>query len=128
MQKPLIIAHRGESFNAPENTMAAINLAWERDAEAVEIDVQLSKDNELVVIHDMDTKRLTGIDKKVKDQTLAELKKLDVGSWKDITFKDERIPTLDEVLATVPTGKKLIVEIKSGPEMVLVLNFPIARF
>ncbi len=128
MQKPLIIAHRGESFDAPENTMAAIKLAWERDAEAVEIDIQLTKDNELVVIHDTDTKRLTGIDKKIKDQTLEELKKLDVGSWKDITFKDERIPTLKEVLSTVPEGKRLIVEIKSGPETVTILKSAINQF
>jgi glycerophosphoryl diester phosphodiesterase len=92
--KPLIIAHRGESFDAPENTLAAINLAWERGAEAVEIDIQFSKDRELVVIHDTDTKRLAGIDKKVVDQTLEELKKLDVGVWKDIQFKGERVPTI----------------------------------
>ncbi len=128
MQQPLIIAHRGESFDAPENTLAAINLAWERDAEAVEIDVQLSKDNELVVIHDTDTKRLTGIDKKIKDQTLEELKKLDVGSWKDITFVDEKIPTIDEVLATVPKGKRLIVEIKSGAETVPILKTAIDQY
>jgi glycerophosphoryl diester phosphodiesterase len=66
----LIIAHRGESFDAPENTMAAINLAWERGAEAVEIDVHLSKDNEVVVFHDVNTKRVAGVDKKIAAQNL----------------------------------------------------------
>jgi glycerophosphoryl diester phosphodiesterase len=120
--KPHIIAHRGESFNAPENTLAAINLAWERGAEAVEIDIQFSKDRELVVIHDTDTKRLAGIDKKVVDQTLEELKKLDVGVWKDIQFKDEKIPTLKEVLDTIKNGKRLIIEMKSGPETISILK------
>ncbi len=119
---PLIIAHRGESNDAPENTMAAISLAWERGAEAVEVDVQLSKDNVLVVIHDTDTRRLAGIDKKVVDQTMEELKKLDVGIWKDIQFKGEQIPALEEVLDTITAGKKLIIEIKSGPETIPVLQ------
>ena len=116
--KPLIIAHRGESFDAPENSLTAINLAWDRGAQAVEIDVQLSKDKEIVVIHDIDTYRLAGIDKKVVDQTLEELKMLDVGVWKDIQFKGERIPTLREVLDTIPNGKRLIIEIKSGSETI----------
>ena len=79
----LIIAHRGESFDAPENTLAAVNLAWERGADAVEIDVQLSKDNKIVVIHDENTKRTGGRNKLVKNQTLKELKELDVGIYRD---------------------------------------------
>lgn len=109
----MIIAHRGESFDAPENTLASINLAWDRDADAVEIDIQLTSDNHIVVIHDFDTKRLAGIDKKVKDQTLVELRKMDVGSWKNDQWKDEKIPTLIEVVETVPHGIKIIIEIKS---------------
>ena len=122
MSSPLVIAHRGESFDAPENTMAAINLAWERGAEAVEIDIQLSKDLEVVVIHDLNTKRLAGVYKNVKDQTVAELQKLDVGTWKDIQFHGEKIPVIEEVLASVPAGKKLIIEIKGGAETVPVLK------
>jgi len=113
-EKPLIIAHRGESFDAPENTLASINLAWERNAEAVEIDVHLSKDNKVVVIHDTKTKRTTGYNKKISRQTLSELKNLDAGSWKDKKWSDEKIPTLREVLETVPENKKLIIEIKSN--------------
>jgi glycerophosphoryl diester phosphodiesterase len=114
----LIIAHRGESYDAPENTMAAINLAWERGAEAVEIDVHLSKDNEVVVIHDFNTKRVAGVDKKIAAQNLDELKQLDVGKWKDIKWKGEKIPVLREVLNSVPSWGKLIIEVKSGVETI----------
>lgn len=109
----LIVAHRGESFDAPENTMAAINLAWERGAEVVEIDVHLSRDKKIVVIHDYNTKRLAGVNKKVKDQSVEELKKLDAGSWKDIQWKGEQIPTLKEVMDSGPDEKKIVIEIKS---------------
>ena len=112
--KTLIIAHRGESFDAPENTLASINLAWERGAEAVEIDIHLSKDNQVVVIHDPNTKRVGAKNKKVKQQTLTELKELNVGTWKNEKYKDEKIPTLKEVLATIPSENKLIIEIKSS--------------
>lgn len=114
----IIIAHRGESFDAPENTMAAINLAWERGAKTVEIDVHLSQDNEVVVIHDYNTKRLAGVNKKVKHQSLDELKKLDIGSWKDIQWKGEQIPSISEVLNSMPEEKKLIIEIKTEAEII----------
>lgn len=118
----LIIAHRGESYDAPENTLAAINLAWQRNADAVEIDIQLSKDNKIVVIHDVNTKRTGGKNKFVKRQTLEELKDLDVGIYKDIRWKSERIPTLKEILKTIPFNKKLIIEIKCGTEIVNILK------
>jgi glycerophosphoryl diester phosphodiesterase len=114
----LIIAHRGESFDAPENTLAAVNLAWERDADAVEIDVQLSKDQKIVVIHDENTKRTGGRRKLVKNQTLKELKELDVGIYKDKKWKGEKIPTLSEILETVPNDKKLIIELKSDHQII----------
>jgi len=122
-----IIAHRGESFDAPENTLASINLAWERSAGAVEIDVHLSRDNRVVAIHDSTTKRTGGLNKKVKDQTLSELRLLDVGSWKNIKYKDERIPTLIEILKTVPEKKRLIIEIKSGKKSVPFLKYEILQ-
>ncbi|MEE9431728.1 MAG: glycerophosphodiester phosphodiesterase [Melioribacteraceae bacterium] len=115
--KTQIIAHRGESFDAPENTLASINLAWERGAEAVEVDVHLSKDNHVVVIHDYNTKRVGNRNKKVSKQTLSELKELEIGSWKNKKWKDEKIPTLKEVLATVPSDRKIIIEIKSDEEV-----------
>ena len=130
----MIIAHRGESFDAPENTMSAISLAWDRGADAVEIDVQLSKDNKVVVIHDANTNRLGSINKKVKDQTAAELKKLDVGSWKHPKWKGECIPLIKEVLDSVPGSNlptrkagKLIIEIKSDAKIIPYLRAEIER-
>ena len=75
-----IIGHRGASFDAPENTLAAIRLAWEQKADAAEFDVFLSKDGKIVVIHDANTKRTAGVDKRVVDQTLDELRALTSGS------------------------------------------------
>ena len=118
----IIIAHRGESYDAPENTLASINLAWERNADAVEIDVQLSKDNKIVVIHDENTKRIWGGNKSVRDQTLRELKELNSGFYKDKEWEGEKIPVFSEVLATVPPQKKLVVELKCGPEIVEILK------
>ena len=121
-----IIAHRGASADAPENTLAAIQLAWQYGADAAEIDVQLTADGQLVAIHDETTLRTSGADWAVKDRTLAELKTLDVGSWKSPQFAGERIPTLAEVLDIVPIGKRLFIEVKCGidaiPELVRVLS------
>jgi glycerophosphoryl diester phosphodiesterase len=113
-----IVAHRGASFDAPENTVLAIKLAWKQKADASEFDVYLSKDGKIVVSHDPDTKRVAGVDRKVADQTLAELRKLDVGLWKDARFAGERMPTLEEMLVTVPAGKRVFIEVKCGPEIV----------
>ena len=87
-----IIAHRGESYDAPENTLSAINLAWERNADAVEIDIRLSKDDKIVVIHDDDTVRFDGNPKKIRAQTLKELKKIDVGTYKGEAGAHATIP------------------------------------
>ncbi len=116
--KPFIIAHRGESFDAPENTLASINLAWQRDAAAVEIDIQLSADLKIVVFHDLNTKRIGKRNKKIKRQTLAELRELDAGKHKGEKWIGEKIPTLTEVLATVPPTRKIIIEIKCSAEII----------
>jgi glycerophosphoryl diester phosphodiesterase len=113
---PGIIAHRGASFDAPENTLASIELAWKQNADAVEIDVQFSKDRRLVVIHDRTTRKTARVRKRISAQTLAELQLLDVGRWKNRKWAGQRIPTLAEALATVPDRKRLFVEIKCGPE------------
>ena len=113
---PEIIAHRGASAEAPENTRAAVDLAWAQGADAVEVDVQLSRDGHLVVFHDANTRRTAGLDKRVSEQTLAELRRLDAGLWKEKRWARERIPLLDEVIETIPTGKRLFVEIKCGSE------------
>lgn len=113
-----IIGHRGASHDAPENTLASVKLSWEQKAEGTEIDVYLSKDGKIVVIHDNNTKRTAGLDKPVVEQTLAELRKLDAGSWKDPKFAGEKLPTLEEVIKTIPDTKRLFIEVKCGPEIV----------
>ncbi len=122
-----IIAHRGASYDAPENTVAAIKLAWEQGADGSEFDVYLSSDQQIVVIHDKDTKRTGGgiegsNEKLVAKSTLAELQQLDVGLWKGEKYRGERIPVIADMFATVPTGKKVFVEVKCGPEIVPALD------
>jgi glycerophosphoryl diester phosphodiesterase len=112
-----IIAHRGASYDAPENTIASFNLGWEQNADANELDVHLSKDGQLVVIHDSDTQRTTGVPLVVATSTLAQLRVLDAGAWKDSRWAGERLPTLADVAATIPDGKRLFVHIKCGSEV-----------
>jgi glycerophosphoryl diester phosphodiesterase len=113
-----IIAHRGASHDAPENTLASIRLAWKKGADGVEIDVMLSRDGQIVLFHDKGMKRLAGVDGKVSDRTQAELARLDVGKWKHAKWTGERIPLLSEALATIPADKRMFVELKTGPEIV----------
>ncbi len=113
-----IIAHRGESADAPENTLAAFRLAWNRQVTTIELDVHLTMDNELVVSHDKDTKRTTGIQKIIKDSPAAALRVLDVGRWKDASFAGETMPTLSEALATIPPEGRCFIEVKVGPEAI----------
>ena len=113
-----IIGHRGASHDAPENTLASIRLAWKQNADASETDVHLTKDGQIVVIHDFNTKRVGRRNRKVVEQTLDELKQLDIGRWKGEQWAGERIPTLAEYLAAIPAGKRLFIEIKCGPEIV----------
>jgi glycerophosphoryl diester phosphodiesterase len=112
-----IIAHRGASNLAPENTLASINLAWEISADAVEIDVHLSKDGRIMVSHDGTTGRTGDKDLVIKETTSDELRKVDVGRRKAERFAGEKIPFFEEVLTTVPAGKRLLVEIKCGVEI-----------
>lgn len=117
-----IVAHRGFSAQAPENTVAAFKLAWEHGADACELDLFLTSDDQIAVLHDKDTKRTTGVARLVKDSTMAELQSLDAGSWKNKIYKGEKIPTLAESLATMPLGsKRFFLEVKCGPEVVPVL-------
>jgi glycerophosphoryl diester phosphodiesterase len=120
----LIIAHRGASYDAPENTLAAFRLAWEQQADGIEGDFYLTSDRQIVCFHDKTTLRVAPAvpERPVAEMTLAELRKLDVGSWKDARFAGEKPPTLEEVLQTVPAGKLFFVEIKSGPEILPVLK------
>lgn len=113
-----IIAHRGASYDAPENTLSSVKLGYEQGADAVEIDIHLSKDNRIMVNHDKDTKRTAGNNLTIKDSNSAELRKLDVGSWKNKKYKGEKMPFLEEVLAVVPKEKMLVIEIKSQENII----------
>jgi glycerophosphoryl diester phosphodiesterase len=118
-----IVAHRGFSARAPENTLAAFELSWKSQIDTCELDVHLSSDGEAIVIHDKDTFRTTGVRKDVARSTAAELCKLDAGSWKGSEWKQEKIPTLTQALATLPAGKqRFFIEIKCGPEIVPALQ------
>jgi glycerophosphoryl diester phosphodiesterase len=115
---PLIVAHRGASHDAPENTLPAFELAWTQGADAIEGDFLLTKDNKIVCIHDGSTKRLADQNLAVRGSTLKELRELDVGSWKHEKYKGTKIPTIAEVFATIPKGKKIFVEVKCGKEII----------
>lgn len=116
-----IIAHRGASYLAPENTMASVMLAWEKGVD-VEVDVHLSKDKHILVIHDASTKRTGKIDLPVKDTEHRELRKLDVGSFKSEEYAGEQIPFLADIIETIPPDRKLYVEIKCGKEILPILE------
>ncbi len=116
--KPMIVAHRGASFDAPENTLPAFELAWIKGADAIEGDFLLTKDNKIVCIHDKTTKRFSDQNLVVAESTLEQLKTLDVGLWKNKKYKGTQIPTLREVFLTIPREKKIFVEIKCGPEII----------
>lgn len=112
-----IVGHRGASFDAPENTLTSMKLAWIQKADAIETDIHLSKDGKIVVMHDYDTKRTGGCDGKIVDQTWDQLQKLDLGKWKGEQFAGEKFPTLDSFLEIIPNGKRIFIEIKVGPEI-----------
>jgi glycerophosphoryl diester phosphodiesterase len=108
----MVVAHRGFSGAAPENTLVAFRKAIEIGSDMIELDIQLSKDGKIVVIHDESLERTTNGHGKVADHTLQEIRKLDAGSWFDPQFAGERIPTLQEVL-TLAKGKVPVnIEIK----------------
>lgn len=109
--RPAIIAHRGASAHAPENTLSAFRLALEHGADGVELDAKLTRDGHVVVIHDQTVNRTTGASGVVREMSLKELKALDAGSFFDSTFARERIPTLDEVFSAVGVMTMINVEI-----------------
>ncbi|MHC5028059.1 MAG: glycerophosphodiester phosphodiesterase family protein, partial [Planctomycetota bacterium] len=114
----LIVAHRGASEIAPENTLAAFELAWAAGADGIEGDFFQSRDGVIVAHHDRTTKRTSGVDRGVRDQTYAELAVLDVGRWKSSQYEGERIPTLYQVMRTVPPGGRIFIEIKDDVSIV----------
>jgi glycerophosphoryl diester phosphodiesterase len=106
--RPLVCAHRGRSGVAPENTLAAFEAAVDLGADFLELDVRRSADGEIVCIHDATVDRTTDGTGAVADLTLAELRALDAGSWKDARYAGERIPLLSAVLAQI--APRLVVD------------------
>ncbi len=111
----LVIAHRGASGHAPENTIASFRLALEMGAKAIEFDVHQTLDHELVVGHDDDLKRCGGDKRRMKNlHWEGEAEEIDVGSWFDERFAGERLPRLDDVYDLAPPPVELHLEIKHG--------------
>lgn len=119
-----IIGHRGASFDAPENTLAAFKLSYEQGADATELDIHLTKDGKIAVVHDPDLKRTGGADLRIAGATLEELRRHNVGKfgrWQAQNF-DEKVPQLAEVFKIVPKGKRLLIEIKCREEVLPALK------
>ena len=113
-----VIGHRGASTEAPENTLAANALAFQQKADGIEVDVRLTKDNQLVCMHDKSAFRTAGKKNLIKESTLNQLKSLDVGKWKGEKWSGEAIPSLHEVLSEMPLDKKIFIEVKEGIETI----------
>lgn len=109
---PLIIAHRGDVTNAPENTIPAFKKAHELGADGIELDVRLTKDDKLVVFHDRRLERTSNGAGALNHFNQAEILGLDAGSWYSPEFKDEHPPTLDEVFESLPADFLINVEMK----------------
>ena len=112
------ISHRGESKDAPENTMSAFRLAVERDTDGIETDIHLTKDGKLVCLHDSDTKRVAVESRIAEESTYEELLELDYCSGKE-KYRGERIPLFRELLSLLRPGKRYFVEVKANDEAVL---------
>jgi glycerophosphoryl diester phosphodiesterase len=112
-QPVLVIAHRGSSSSAPENTLAAFRLAVDQRADFIEFDVQESADGEVIVVHDSDLMKVGGSPLKVWEANAAQLRAVDIGSRTAPRFSSERVPTLAETLAVSKGGSRVIVELKS---------------
>jgi glycerophosphoryl diester phosphodiesterase len=110
--RPLVIAHRGWSARAPENTLAAYRLAVEAGADMAECDVWLTADRVPVLLHDENLKRTTGVDAAVSSVPLEKVKTLDAGSWKSAEYAGEPVPTLVDALTLVEGKLRLVIEIK----------------
>lgn len=111
-----LVAHRGESIAAPENTLEAFELAWLRGAKCIEGDFHLSKDGVVVCMHDDNAKRTCGVDRNLTDMTFAEISQLDAGAFKGEEWKYTRVPSLSQILERMPADGEIYIELKSvGP-------------
>lgn len=123
------VAHRGASFLAPENTLASIRLAWELGADAAECDVMLSADHRVVVFHDKNTRKLTGESHVIASTSWETLMGLTVKPRETNRpeYVGEPIPLLKDVLATIPDDRLLVIELKTGPEILPFLKGVVDR-
>ena len=107
-----VTAHRGNARTAPENTLAAMQRAIDSRADYVEMDVQLTGDGRAVLLHDRDFRRVSGLSRRLDEMTFAEVRELDVGSWFDPAYANERVPTLEEVIDLCRGKIRLNIELK----------------
>lgn len=123
MAEPDIIAHRGAWGRVPENTIAAFFEAWRQGADGIETDVRLTKDGHIVCYHDPKIRRWLKRDLQIASSTLADI----YAARKKIQDSDKNIPVIGDVLKIIPKGKKIYIEIKSGPEIIPVLAKALKR-
>ena len=123
------VAHRGASYLAPENSLASIRLAWELGADAAECDVRLSSDNQVVVFHDKNTRKLTGENHVIAKTPWEMLSRLTIKTRETNlpSYEGERIPLLKDLLETIPPGRTLVIEIKTGTEILPFLKAVVDR-
>lgn len=110
--KPLVIGHRGAPVAAPENTLSAFREAVAQGVDMVELDVRMSKDDQIVVCHDETIDRTSDGKGEIREMTLQEIQSYDAGSWFGEAFRGEKIPTLEQVIEMLPPGVWINVEVK----------------
>jgi glycerophosphoryl diester phosphodiesterase len=123
-----IIAHRGASFIAPENTFSSFEQAWLENADGIELDVRLTKDNKIVAMHDRTTSRTSDLSLDINQSSYKELHSADVGSWKSKKYKGEKIPLLEKILELLPENKDIYIEIKDNEKIIPALEKIIFKF
>ena len=114
----LFVAHRGESLEAPENTLSAFSLAYERNCPCIECDIRMTSDGEIVCMHDESTLRTTGIDFKVGNTRYEKIWPLDAGARMDADWRGEMVPKLSDVLNELPADGRIYIEIKDSVNII----------
>ncbi len=115
---PQIIAHRGASIDAPENTLASFSEAWKQGADGIEGDFRLCLDGTIICMHDATLERTAGDQRPVTSLSRPDLASLEAGSWMSETHRGEPVPELAAVLQATPSGKRVFIEVKSGPAII----------